>query len=89
MAAWPSSRTAFHVGTLGLVYEPISATSPSGSMRTGIGAGGTADVFVDGKIFFLEVDGSDASQVERDAHRMAEELLANTVIEGYDVRVLG
>lgn len=41
-----------------------------------------------GKVFFLEVEGSDRSQVEQDARRMAEELLANTVIEGYDVKVL-
>ncbi len=41
-----------------------------------------------GKVFFLEVEGSDASAVEADARRMAEELLANTVIEGYDVRVM-
>jgi phosphoribosylformylglycinamidine synthase PurS subunit len=41
-----------------------------------------------GKVFFLDVDGDDPSAVERDARRMAEELLANTVIEGFDVRVL-
>jgi phosphoribosylformylglycinamidine synthase len=41
-----------------------------------------------GKVFFLEVEGTDASAVEKDARRMAEELLANTVIEGYDVRVV-
>lgn len=42
-----------------------------------------------GKVFFLDVAGSDARSVEAEARRMAEELLANTVIEGYDVRVLG
>ena len=41
-----------------------------------------------GKVFFLEIEGTDASAVEKDARRMAEELLANTVIEGYDVRVV-
>jgi phosphoribosylformylglycinamidine synthase len=41
-----------------------------------------------GKVFFVEVEGSDAKQVEADARKMAEELLANTVIEGYDVRVV-
>jgi len=41
-----------------------------------------------GKVFFLDVEGSDPSAVEKDARRMAEELLANTVIEGYDVRIL-
>ncbi len=42
-----------------------------------------------GKVFFLDVDGSDPAAVEADARRMAEELLANTVIEGFDVRVVG
>lgn len=41
-----------------------------------------------GKVFFLEVEGSDPASVERDARRMAEELLANTTIEGFDVRVV-
>ena len=39
-----------------------------------------------GKIFFLDVHGDDPVAVEADARRMAEELLANTVIEGYDIR---
>ncbi|MEO8189370.1 MAG: phosphoribosylformylglycinamidine synthase subunit PurS [Acidobacteriota bacterium] len=41
-----------------------------------------------GKVFFLDVAGEDRTKVESEARRMAEELLANTVIEGYDVRVL-
>lgn len=41
-----------------------------------------------GKVFFLDVAGDDAAAAETEARRMAEELLANTVIEGYDVRVL-
>ena len=41
-----------------------------------------------GKVFFLEVSGDDRAAAEAEARRMAEELLANTVIEGYDVRVL-
>ena len=40
-----------------------------------------------GKIFFLDVKGEDPVAVEAEARRMAEELLANPVIEGYDVRV--
>ena len=52
-----------------------------------LGHGAVRDVRA-GKVFFLEVEGSDASAVEEDARRMAEELLANTVIEGYDVRVV-
>lgn len=41
-----------------------------------------------GKVFFIEVAGADARAAEADAKKMAEELLANTVIEGYDVRVV-
>ena len=40
-----------------------------------------------GKIFFVDVDSADRGAVETEARRMAEELLANTVIEGYDVVV--
>lgn len=40
-----------------------------------------------GKVFFLEVAGTDRVAVEAEARKMAEELLANTVIEGYDVRL--
>ena len=41
-----------------------------------------------GKVFFIEVAGADAKAAEADVRKMAEELLANTVIEGFDVRVL-
>ncbi len=41
-----------------------------------------------GKVFFLDVAGEDRQSAEAEARKMAEELLANTVIEGYDVRVL-
>ena len=52
-----------------------------------LGHGSVRDVRA-GKIFFLEVTGSDPKAVEADARKMAEELLANTVIEGFDVRVV-
>jgi phosphoribosylformylglycinamidine synthase PurS subunit len=41
-----------------------------------------------GKVFFIEVAGRDPKAAEADARKMAEELLANTVIEGYDVKVV-
>jgi phosphoribosylformylglycinamidine synthase PurS subunit len=41
-----------------------------------------------GKVFFVEVEGMDAGKAEAEARKMAEELLANTVIEGFDVRVV-
>lgn len=52
-----------------------------------LGHGSVQDVRA-GKVFFIEMAGSDAKAVEADARKMAEELLANTTIEGYDVRVL-
>jgi phosphoribosylformylglycinamidine synthase len=42
-----------------------------------------------GKVFFLDVAADDRAIAEAEARKMAEELLANTVIESYDVRVLG
>ena len=41
-----------------------------------------------GKVFFLDVEGRDPGRVEVEARKMAEELLANTVIEGFDVKVI-
>ena len=41
-----------------------------------------------GKVFFVDVAESDAKKAEAEARKMAEELLANTVIEGFDVRVV-
>jgi phosphoribosylformylglycinamidine (FGAM) synthase PurS component len=41
-----------------------------------------------GKVFFIEVADGPPQMVEAEARRMAEELLANTVIEGFDVRVI-
>ena len=41
-----------------------------------------------GKVFFVEMADRDAAAAEAEARKMAEELLANTVIEGYDVRVV-
>lgn len=41
-----------------------------------------------GKVFFIEVQGQDVKAAEADAKKMAEELLANTVIEGFEVRVV-
>ena len=51
-----------------------------------LGHGGVRDVRA-GKVFCIEVAGSDAKAAEADARKMAEELLANTTIEGFDVVV--
>jgi phosphoribosylformylglycinamidine synthase PurS subunit len=40
-----------------------------------------------GKVFFLDIESGDRARVETEARTMAEELLANTVIEGFDVVV--
>ena len=42
-----------------------------------------------GKIFFVDVEGHDREKIESEARRMAEELLANTVIEGFDIVLPG
>ena len=73
------------------VYPRHDVLDPQGkaiaAALTRLGHRSVTDVRA-GKVFFVEVDGSDPAAVERDAKKMAEELLANTVIEGYDVRVV-
>ena len=71
------------------VYPKEGVLDPQGraiaSALERLGHRSVADVRA-GKIFFLDVHGDDPVAVEADARRMAEELLANTVIEGYDIR---
>jgi phosphoribosylformylglycinamidine synthase subunit PurS len=52
-----------------------------------LGHAGVAGVRA-GKVFVLDLADCDRPAAEAQARRMAEELLANTVIEGYDVRVV-
>lgn len=72
------------------VYPKAGVLDPQGraiaSALARLGHETVSDVRA-GKVFFLEVRGSDPVAVEAQARRMAEELLANTVIEGYDVRI--
>ena len=74
------------------VYPRHDVLDPQGkaiaAALTRLGHRSVTDVRA-GKVFFVEVEGSDASEIERDARKMAEELLANTVIENYRVEVLG
>jgi phosphoribosylformylglycinamidine synthase len=53
-----------------------------------LGVGGVASVR-QGKVFDIEVDGTDRSRTEAVLKEAAEKLLANTVIENYRVEVLG
>ena len=72
------------------VYPKDGVLDPQGrAIASALGRLGHASVedVRAGKIFFLEVDGTDPAAVEAEARRMAEELLANTVIEGFDVRI--
>ena len=72
------------------VYPKEGVLDPQGrAIASALGRLGHASVedVRAGKIFFLEVDGTDPATVEAEARRMAEELLANTVIEGFDVRI--
>ncbi len=40
-----------------------------------------------GKVFEIELEGSDAAKAEDDIKAMCEKLLANTVIENYQVEI--
>ena len=53
-----------------------------------LGIGGVASVR-QGKVFDIEVDGTDRARTEAALKEAAEKLLANTVIENYRVEVLG
>ena len=53
-----------------------------------LGVGGVASVR-QGKVFDIEVDGTDRSRAEAALKEAAEKLLATTVIENYRVEVLG
>jgi phosphoribosylformylglycinamidine synthase PurS subunit len=53
-----------------------------------LGVSGVASVR-QGKVFDIEVEGSDRAQAEAALKAAAEKLLANTVIENYRVEVLG
>lgn len=72
------------------VYPKEGVLDPQGraiaSALGRLGYGSVEDVRA-GKIFFLDVGGTDPVAVAAEARRMAEELLANTVIEGFDVRI--
>ena len=72
------------------VYPKAGVLDPQGraiaSALERLGHASVEDVRA-GKIFFLDIQGDDPVAVEAEARKMAEELLANTVIEGYDVRI--
>jgi phosphoribosylformylglycinamidine synthase subunit PurS len=72
------------------VYPKAGVLDPQGraiaSALKRLGHASVEDVRA-GKIFFLDVQSDDPVAVEAEARKMAEELLANTVIEGYDVRI--
>lgn len=72
------------------VYPKEGVLDPQGraiaSALTRLGHRSVEDVRA-GKVFFIEVAATDPVAAEAEARKMAEELLANTVIEGYDVRV--
>ena len=73
------------------VYPKQGVLDPQGkaiaSALGRLGHGAVREVRA-GKVFFIDVSGSDAKAVEADARKMAEELLANTVIEGFDIKVV-
>ena len=58
-----------------------------GALKT-LGVAGVASVR-QGKVFDIELEGADAANAETVLKDAAEKLLANTVIENYDVKVTG
>jgi phosphoribosylformylglycinamidine synthase len=58
-----------------------------GALRS-LGIAGVAAVR-QGKVFEIEIDGTDAAAAEATLKQAADKLLANTVIENYRVEVLG
>ena len=58
-----------------------------GALRS-LGVEGVASVR-QGKVFDIELDGADQGRAEELLKQAADRLLANTVIENYDVKVLG
>jgi phosphoribosylformylglycinamidine synthase PurS subunit len=52
----------------------------------GLGFSGIGSVR-QGKVFDIEVDGTDRAKAEADLKAMCEKLLANTVIENYSVAI--
>lgn len=73
------------------VYPKDGVLDPQGKAIAAalgrLGHGAVRDVRA-GKVFFIDVEGQDEKAVAADARKMAEELLANTVIEGFDVKVV-
>jgi len=57
-----------------------------GALRS-LGIAGVANVR-QGKVFDIELDGADTARAEAALKEAAEKLLANTVIENYDIEVL-
>ena len=57
-----------------------------GALKT-LGVAGVASVR-QGKVFDIEIEGSDPAAAEELLKQAADRLLANTVIENYDVEVL-
>jgi phosphoribosylformylglycinamidine synthase len=58
-----------------------------GALRS-LGVAGVASVR-QGKVFDIEIEGSDPAKAEAALKQAADKLLANTVIENYRVDVLG
>jgi phosphoribosylformylglycinamidine synthase len=53
-----------------------------------LGVNGVASVR-QGKVFDIEIEGADHARAEAALKAAAEKLLANTVIENYDVKLIG
>jgi phosphoribosylformylglycinamidine synthase PurS subunit len=58
-----------------------------GALRS-LGVGGVASVR-QGKVFDIEIEGRDRKRAQAALKQAADKLLANTLIENYDMKLLG
>ena len=68
-------------------YPRPQGKAIEGALRS-LGVGGVASVR-QGKVFDIEIEGTDRAAAEAALKNAAEKLLANTVIENYRVEVTG
>ena len=79
-------KARVHISLKPGVLDP-QGKAIEGALRS-LGVSGVTNVR-QGKVFDIEIEGSDRAQAEAALKAAADKLLANTVIENYRVEVLG
>ena len=93
MDAWPKAGHDVHIMKARVtVTQKSGVLDPQGKAIEGalksLGVSGVASVR-QGKVFDIEIEGSDTAKAEAALKDAADRLLANTVIENYRVEVVG